>query len=213
MFCSAIVGHCDLSSPQAEDILSRHVQSERFRGIRHILNCHATKAIYSEAPHDDFLTNPKWLEGVALLQKFGLSFEIHILPAQMQRAAEVTRMFPGVMFMVNHCGLPYERDTQTMKIWREGLTELARQANVYCKVSGVFATDRNWTQDSVAEVVQPVLDIFGTDRCVFATNFPVDRINGSFPQLIRVLSEILKPYSEEQRRRFFCGNARIFYRL
>ena len=85
MFCSAIVGHCDLSSPQAEDILSRHVQSKRFRGIRHILNCHATKAIYSEAPHDDFLTNPKWLEGVALLQKFGLSFEIHILPAQMQR--------------------------------------------------------------------------------------------------------------------------------
>ena len=81
----AIVGHCDLASPDAEDILRRHCQSKRFRGIRHVINHHPTKPIYSEATHDEFLTDPQWLKGVGLLQKFGLSFELHILPSQMHR--------------------------------------------------------------------------------------------------------------------------------
>ena len=83
--CVAIVGHCDLSSLQAEDVLRRHCQSKRFRGIRHTLNYHPTKPIYSEAAHDEFLTDPQWLKGVVLLEKFNLSFELHILPAQMHR--------------------------------------------------------------------------------------------------------------------------------
>jgi predicted TIM-barrel fold metal-dependent hydrolase len=209
----AIVGRCDLSSPRVEDTLSRHCRSGRFRGIRQMLNYHPTKPVYSEAPHDDYLTDPQWLKGVALLEKYGLSFEMHVLPHQMHRAAEVTRQFPGVKFMVNHCGLPYERDPDTMKIWRGGLADLARQPNVHCKVSGVFATDPHWTQESVAEVVQPVLDLFGLDRCVFSSNFPVDRVNGRFPQLTTALTQIFRPYSEEQRHKFFSGNAKLFYRL
>lgn len=81
----AIVGYCDLASPQAEDTLRRHCHSPRFRGVRHILNHHPTKPILSEAPHDKYLTDPQWLKGIGLLQKFGLSFELHILPSQMHR--------------------------------------------------------------------------------------------------------------------------------
>lgn len=81
----AIVGYCDLATPQAEDTLRRHCQSPRFHGVRQVLNHHPTNPIFSEAPHDKYLTDPQWLKGVSLLQKFGLSFELHILPCQMHR--------------------------------------------------------------------------------------------------------------------------------
>jgi len=209
----AIVGHCDLSSSDVESILQRHCQSKRMRGIRHMLNYHPDKMVYSEASHDNFLSDPQWLKGLALLEKYNLSFEMHILPRQMHRAAEAVRSVPNVRIMVDHCGLPYERDETTMRVWREGLTELAQFPNVYCKVSGMFATNPQWTQDAVAGVVKPVLDIFSIDRCVFASNFPVDRVNGTFPQLMSALEAILQPYSLEDKKKFFAENARKFYRL
>ena len=81
----AIVGHCDLSSSDVESVLKRHCQSNRMRGIRQILNYHPDNMIYSEAPHDNFLTDPQWLKGLALLEKYNLSFEMHVLPRQMHR--------------------------------------------------------------------------------------------------------------------------------
>ncbi len=82
---TAIVGHCDLSSPDVETILRSHALSRRMRGIRHMLNYHPEHPKYSEASHDGFLTEPLWLKGLALLEKYGMSFELHILPRQMMR--------------------------------------------------------------------------------------------------------------------------------
>jgi predicted TIM-barrel fold metal-dependent hydrolase len=116
----AIVGHADLSADNLEDVLMRHCQSKRIRGIRHMLNFHSEKPQYSEVEHDNFLTDPKWQRGLELLEKYNLSFEIHILPRQMKRAAEVVSKYPKVWFMVDHCGIPYEKDDVSMTIWREG---------------------------------------------------------------------------------------------
>ena len=116
----AIVGHADLSADNLDDILKRHCESPKMRGIRHMLNYHPTKPFYSQEKHDNFLTDEKWLAGLALLEKYNLSFEIHVLPHQLKRSAVVTKRFPGIMFMVDHCGLPYERDDDTMAERREG---------------------------------------------------------------------------------------------
>lgn len=82
---SAIVGYADLSSSDLEDILQRHCESNRFRGIRHMLNFHPTKPQYSEPAHDNYLTDPTWIKGFGLLAKYGLSFDLHVLPHQMHR--------------------------------------------------------------------------------------------------------------------------------
>ena len=82
---SAIVGHADLSSSDLEDVLQRHCQSARFRGIRHMLNFHPDKPQYSEPAHDNYLTDPAWIKGFGLLEKYNLSFELHVLPRQMHR--------------------------------------------------------------------------------------------------------------------------------
>ena len=118
---SAIIAHADLSSDNLEEILQRQCKSKRMRGIRHVVIYHPDKPQYSEVEHDNYLTDPKWLRGVALLEKYNLSFELTVLPHQMQRSADVVRQFPGVQFMVEHCGMPYDRDEETMKVWRQGM--------------------------------------------------------------------------------------------
>ena len=97
-----------------------------------MLNYHPKKPEYSEQVHDNFLTDPKWLAGIGLLEKYNLSFELHVLPAQMKRAADVVKQFPGVMFMVDHCGIPYERDEATMAVWREGLCDIGIVLQQHC---------------------------------------------------------------------------------
>eukprot|EP00731_Ephydatia_muelleri_P033619 Em0034g1a len=148
-----------------EDVLKRHCsQSSRMKGIRHLINHHPTMPIYSEVDHNHFLSSPQWLRGLSLLEKHHLSFELHILPGQMMEAVEAVRQNPGVQFILNHCGLPYERDEHTMRVWREGVMALAQHQNVFCKVSGLFSTNPQWTDKAVAEIVNPLLEIFGVDR-------------------------------------------------
>ena len=104
--------------------MKRHcASSSRMRGIRQVLEHHPdpTKRQYFAPKHDNFLTDPKWQAGVDLLGKYNLSFELQVLPHQMKRSAQVATKYPNVMFMVDHCGLPYERDQAKMTEWREGM--------------------------------------------------------------------------------------------
>ena len=117
----AIVAGADLSDVSVEKVFQSHCQSRRVKGIRQLLNFHPTKPKYSEQKHDKFITDPQWQSGYALLEKYNLSFDLHILAGQMQRAADLVRKFPHILVMLNHCGVPYERDETTMKVWKEGM--------------------------------------------------------------------------------------------
>ena len=119
--CTGIVGYCDLKSSDVDTILQEHCNSKNFRGIRQLLNYHPDKPEYCEVDSDDYLTNPEWLEGLGLLTKYNLSFDLHCLPRQMASAYEVVRKFPNLQFILDHCGLPYEKDDDTKKLWRQGM--------------------------------------------------------------------------------------------
>ena len=83
--CLALVGFADLSSTHLDEILQGHCKFSRFRGIRQMLNYHPDKPQYSLAPHDNYLTDPAWIKGFGLLEKYNLSFELQVLPHQMHR--------------------------------------------------------------------------------------------------------------------------------
>ena len=82
---AAIVGYCDLSSPDVEDVLRRQSEHKRMRGIRQMLNYHSEHPQYCAVSHDNYLTDPNWIKGFSLLEKYNLSFDLHILPHQMKR--------------------------------------------------------------------------------------------------------------------------------
>ena len=99
-FITAIVGYADLTSVDLDDILKRHCQSSRFRGIRHMLNFHPDKPQYNAPTHDNYLTDPAWIKGFGLLEKYNLSFDLHVLPRQMHRC--VTEVGLALHFQAQH---------------------------------------------------------------------------------------------------------------
>ena len=114
------------------------------RGIRQILNWHPDpKKTYTPR---DLLADPTWEQGFALLRKYGLSFDLQIYPGQMQAAAQLASRHPDTLIILNHTGMPVDRDAAGLQAWRAGMQALAQQPNVVAKISGLAMLDWQWTR-------------------------------------------------------------------
>jgi predicted TIM-barrel fold metal-dependent hydrolase len=199
---------------QAPDVLARlEAQAGRpnVRGVRQIVNWHRDPAkTYTDA---DLLQDERWRAGFAALARFGLSFDLQIYPSQMPAAAELAALHPTVPLILNHAGMPTDRDRSGLGMWKEGLRLLAARPNVSIKVSGLGMVDRTWTVESIRPFVLGVIDAFGPDRSMFASNFPVDRIHGAFGRHFEAYDEITQDFSPTERRRLFSGTAERIYRI
>ena len=210
-FPHAIVAYADLSAPDVEDVLAAHSAYANVHGIRQILNYHPNpKLTYTET---DLLNNPQFEQGFAKLADFDLSFDLQCYFSQMAPAAELAARHPHIAVILNHAGMPAERDRSALAGWRAGLRALAGCPNVAVKLSGLGMCDPNWTLDSLRPLVLDVLEIFGPTRVLFGSNFPVDKLFSSFDALIEALLAITVELSEGERRGLFHDNAVRWYRL
>jgi predicted TIM-barrel fold metal-dependent hydrolase len=195
----------------AEARLATQRGRRNVRGVRHILNWHPDpRKTYSPR---DRLEDPAWATGYALLAKYGLSFDLQIYPGQMAAAAALAARHPDVPVILNHAGMPIDRDAAGLRLWREGLARLAEQPHVSVKISGFGLVDRNWTAETIREPVLQVIEAFGTDRCMFASDFPTDRLHGPFGRHYGAYDAITSGFSEAERAALFAGNAERIYRL
>jgi predicted TIM-barrel fold metal-dependent hydrolase len=210
-FPHAIIAYADLCAADIEDVLATQCTYANVRGIRQILNYHSDpKLTYTEA---DLLKEPCFERGFALLADFGLSFDLQCYYPQMTRAAELAARYPDIPIILNHAGMPAERDRAALDGWRDGLRELAACPNVAAKLSGLGMCDPTWTLDSLRPFVLDTLEIFGPMRVLFGSNFPVDKLFGSFDALIDALIDITTRLSDDERRAVFHDNAIHWYRL
>jgi predicted TIM-barrel fold metal-dependent hydrolase len=210
---NGIVAFAALDRPVAEidALLEAHRASPNVRGIRQIVNWHADPAKTYTA--DDLLLDDAWRAGFALLGKHDLSFDLQIYPSQMGEAARLAARHPDTQLILNHTGMPTDRGADGLAAWREGMALLAAQPNVAVKISGLAMIDRNWTIDSVRPFVLTAIDLFGPDRAMFASNFPVDRLYGDFSRHYSAYDAITADFSESDRRKLFAETARAIYRL
>lgn len=211
-FPTAIVAHANLEEESVEEVLAGHAESKAVRGIRQILNWHSNPK-YSFVERSDLLTDPKWLRGFGLLEKYSFSFDLQLYPHQMSDAAKVAQAHPGTTIVLNHTGMPLERDAAGIRAWREGMQALAASPNVNAKISGLGMVDPDWTVASIRPFVLETIEIFGVDRCMFASNFPVDKIYSSFDRIYEAFFELVKDMSENDQSKLFHDNARRVYRL
>lgn len=211
---NGIVAFAALDRPGAEveAVLSDHVAaSSRVRGIRQIINWHRDPA-RTYTPRD-LLQDDVWRAGFGLLCKYDLSFDLQIYPSQMSEAARLAARHPDTQLILNHAGMPTDRDADGLAAWREGMALLAAQPNVAVKISGLAMIDRTWTTDSIRPFVLTAIDLFGPNRAMFASNFPVDRLYGSFSRHYSAYDAITADFSESERRQLFSETARAIYRL
>ena len=210
-FPHGIVGYANLSMPNVRGILESHLAFANFRGIRQSLNYHPDPVkTYLERP--GVSREPDWRRGFALLRDLGLSFDLQIYYPQMDEAYDLARAFPDTQIILNHTGMQVDGPDH-FDAWRRGMQHLASASNVACKISGLGMGDWKWTVDSIRPYVLAAIEAFGVDRCMFASNFPVDKLFSGYDAIFDAFKEITVGLSPEDRRQLFHDNAERFYRL
>lgn len=207
----SIVGGGDLSSEHFEDDILKQKESKDFVGVRQVLNIHPHPMYHYV--DKDYMVDPKWLKGLRLLKKYDISFDMQLFPPQMRRAIQVVDSNPDILFIINHCGMLADHDFEGWKIWKKGMEELGKRDNVVLKISGIATTDHYWTLESVKPTVYTCLDTFGIDKCMIGSNFPVDKLHGSYVDSIRVYQRATEDLSQSEQDALFVENARKFYRF
>jgi len=206
-----IVAGANLDDPRVEALLEAQASRASVRGVRQIVNWHVDPAkTYGSR---DLLLDARWREGYGLLAKHGLSFDLQLYPSQMATAAALAAAHPDVPVIVNHAGMPTDRDEAGLKAWRDGLALLAARPNVSCKISGLAMIDRVWTIESLRPFVLRVIETFGPSRCMFASNFPVEKVHGSFDAFYGAYDTITAGFGDTERALLFGGTAARIYRL
>ena len=207
-FPHGIVAYADLGAPDAEAILAGHCAFPNMRGIRQSLIQHKV-----DPAAKDPRESPTWAANFRLMRRHNLSFDIQLFHPDMAFGAQLVGDQPDVQFILTHTGLPMQGDPDYLQAWRAGMHLLAERPNIACKISGFGFLDRNWTEDSIRPLVLETIDIFGIDRCMFASNFPVDGMSRGYGAFWQAFDAITRPFSEAEREKLFSANAERLYRI
>lgn len=206
------VAKADLSDPAAPGRLDRYLGIASVRGVRDILNWHPDP-FYTHRDRADLINDPTWRANFAKLGDLGLSFDLQVFSAQLPAAAALAAAHPSVLLVLDHLGMPIGRDPGALAAWEQGLGLLARQDNVKVKISAIGTTDHAWTVESIRPLVLTTIEKFGVDRCMFASNFPVDGMYSTLRDLYGAFDELTADFSRAERARLFGGTAAETYRI
>ncbi len=197
----AIVAAVDLARPDARATLERHLAaSPLVRGVR-------------DLRYDDYLTNPTWEAGLALLGEHGLVCCDDPLLDQVPAAAALAARHEDVVFCLDHALVPRRRDDEYFRVWRDALRALAAVPNTTIKISGLGMGDHAWTVESLRPWVLACIEAFGAERAFFGTNWPVDRIYSSYGDVLDAYAAIVADFTDAEQRALFAGNAKRIFRI
>lgn len=221
-----IVGYVHLAHDveQTAKVLDQHEAAAggRFRGVRMILNHHTDNPdlTWPQVERGDFLLDPVFSESIALMGERGLSFDLQCNPHQLRDAATTFGAHPSTPVIIDHLASFHDgEDEAYTDMWRQGLRAVADVPHVYLKLSMLFFGAGAYHSDAEGEakardLVLEAIEIFGANRCMFATNYPVDRIQGfDIPTLYGQFLAWTKDLPEADREALFHDSAARAYRM
>ncbi len=231
---AGIVGHADLSLGEAvSEVLEAHLRASpsRFRGIRHSTTWNESETIRSDARRG-LLADSAFRRGFACLQRYDLSFDAWLYHPQLAELVDLARAFPAVTIVLDHIGGPLgvgpykgKRD-EVFQVWSKGIADLSTCPNAAVKLGGFGSTRSGY--DWHERVVQPesaelantmapyfefCIEKFGVHRCMFESNFPVDKASYSYVVIWNAFKRISQSYSAAERKALFHDTAMRVYRL
>ena len=203
------VAHTRLDDPKAEALLQYHASCRFVRSIRHKPRANPRPGMGEPGG----MADTAWRRGFALLPSLGLRFDLQTPWWHMHEAAELARGFSTTQIIINHAGLPADRSTEGLAAWRGAMSLVAECPNVCVKISGIGVPGQAWTAQANADIVRHLIDVFGVNRCMFASNFPVDSLCGSFAQIFQGFSQIVADLSADEQDALFRTNALRVYAM
>jgi predicted TIM-barrel fold metal-dependent hydrolase len=208
----AMVAQAWLDRADVAQVLGEQAMFPLVRSVRHKPKS-AARPEDAKRGEPGSMDCPRWREGFALLAKHGLHFDLQTPWWHLDAAAELAKGFPATTIILNHTGLPADRSPEGLAGWRRAMEQLARQPNAVVKISGLGVPGRRWTAELQGPVVRDAIAIFGTERAMFASNYPVDSLVATFDEIFAIFLEITRDLPETSRRQLFHDNAVRIYRL
>lgn len=200
----AVVGHVDLSSEDAVDVLDAHQEFALFRGVRDF----AVEPYLASGEVDSSLES-----SLQLLAERGLLLDLDCEYHNMQAARGMAERHPDLQVVLEHFGFPRSRDADYFARWRAGIRQLAQAPNTVCKLSGLGMTDRRFTTESLLPWVEVALEAFGPDRCMVGSNWPLDRLCSSYDALMQTVRALVGELSAAEQDAVLHGSAARVYGL
>jgi predicted TIM-barrel fold metal-dependent hydrolase len=234
----AIVGAAHLEAPDLADVLDEHQRaSPRFRGVRDMIAAHPSKSIVDWERAPGLLGNTAWRDGYALLGERGLTFDAWMYHHQLAEFGGLARAAPETDVVLVHLATPIAlagpfgglggTTTERARItdeWKEAISDFARIPHTRFKIGGLLMPilgfgaeqrERPMSEQEFVDRVGPLIEwaigTIGIDRCMFGSNFPVDKVSIDYATLISGLDALLSRHSDADKARFFADNARAFY--
>ena len=200
-----IIGDADLGSDEAIAQLDAHGESPYFVGIR------------------DFKAEPMLASGevdaayeasLDVMADRGLVFDLDCEWMNMAAARRLADRHPDLQIVLEHLGFPRSRDDEYFGHWASALEDLAGAPNVTCKISGVGMTDPMFTPESLRRWIDMPLELFGADRCVLGSNWPVDRLYSSYDAIMNIYRDrIAQVVGKSDEHKVLSDNAARIYRV
>lgn len=235
----AIVGEAHLSDwHHLDQLLDAHMAaSPRFRGVRDMVAAYPSSKIHNWHANPNLMQTDAFRKGYQRLGERGLTFDTFLYSNQLEDFTKLTKDINSTKVVLDHVGTPvgvaghfggvgattFERDVIKNE-WYDGLNRVSQNEQVYIKLSGLFmpicgngfhlhkeAVSLSQVVDAIAPHIEFAINTFGVDRCMFASNFPMDKVSLSYEMLYDAYFEIVQDYSSEDQKKLFCTNALDFY--
>jgi L-fuconolactonase len=202
-FIAGVVGWVDLTDPDAQlDELCAH---PKFKGVRHLVE---------SEPNDDWLIQPAVLSGLKKVASRGCTCDLLVHTRHLKYIPQVAESCPELQFVIDHLAKPSIARNEINE-WAQAMKRVAAFPNMYCKLSGLV-TEANWTSwqpEDLRPYVDEALALFGVDRMMFGSDYPVCLLASSYDRVLQSFQELLKDLSDADRDKIFSTNAQRVYRL
>jgi predicted TIM-barrel fold metal-dependent hydrolase len=209
---SAHVARTILHAPGAVDELAQHAAFPLVRGIRHKPTAAPAPGRIEPGARNG-MSDPAWRRGYRALARHGLHFELQAPWWHVDELMDLLAAFPDTPVVINHAFLPADRSPEGLAGWRAAMRRAATAPGVSLKISGLGIKGQPWRLEHQRAVIGDCIDIFGVERCLFASNFPVDGLVGSFDQIYAGFKAATADLPRADRLKLFHDNAARIYRL
>lgn len=199
-----IVAWVDLRSSSCEAELESLSAHQMVKGVRHIV----------QSEPAGFLEDPRFLNGIALLERFGLTYDVLVFHHQLRETISFLRRFPTQKFVLDHAGKPSIREGERDP-WRHQIHEIAKHENVFCKLSALVteANHRSWTGEDLRFYAETILHAFGQERVMIGSDWPVCNLAGDYEQVMAAYESFVSGLSLSEQAQIFGDTASKFYGL
>jgi len=208
----AIVAYADFSADDVRPQLDRLSRYPLVRGARMQLHWHENPQ-YRFAARPDMPADPRIARNVGHLADYGWTFDLQVFAAQMAYAADLAESCPKVTFVLQHAGMLEDLSPAGRAEWRAGMVQLAACPNVVTKLSGLGTFLHRNDPAHIAHVVGETVGIFGAGRCLFGSNFPVEKLWTSYGALIEAYRDALSRFAPKEQQAILHDTAMSVYRI